>query len=170
MISLVLLLACAPRHPAPGAELADFQSLPLYLDADRINAVFAQARDRLAACSEAASGALKDAVATLVLDIGTDGVPAQVHVAAPGTGQATVDACLVQNAGSLRFPKHYEDPVRVNYPVVVRRGRLYPGPVGHLASRTVEPLFLFVPENLSADQRALLRRALGAPVLPNRPP
>lgn len=147
-----LLLGSALAGPAD-------QSLDRYLEAPELRAALAQRSPQLAPCGQG----LDDGAWPLHLRVDGSGHLGSVGLerSADGPPPAGLGDCLARVLGELPLRPHDEEPVGVGGTVLVRHGVASLGPVIEVDEHRATLLFLHLPPDLPAQERAELLELLG---------
>ncbi|MED5370309.1 MAG: AgmX/PglI C-terminal domain-containing protein [Myxococcota bacterium] len=158
-------------EPAPGQALpvdtelyrrgtaeTDAQNLPLYIEPDEIHATLSEQLARFEQCYtfSSARGRTQVGVVKVTFFIAPDGNAQGAYIEESKSTLPDLDECLVDQANTLVFRPHDEEPIGVGYPFVFRDGALQPYPMVAVKQRPMGLLWLHLPAS-SGLEGPLLR-------------
>ena len=152
-LGLAAVLALSP-------EQRDLLPLPRYVDPDQISAVVAGAVPAWQQCAAEAPGAR----VALRLSFGRNGKVTDATVTVPDSDPPTppaAEACWLEVARTLDVGPGDEDVLVVSLRLAVVGGVVVAPQSVDLRPRSLDPLFLYIPPDTTAEQRAEMLRALG---------
>lgn len=140
-----------------GTVATDAAELDLYLKTPEIHSLMMEQLERFEQCYAYSSAAGRVTVGEVFVNftIAPDGKAQGAYIHASKSGLEDLDGCLLEQANTLAFRAHHEEPLQVGYPFVFMDAVLQPYPMIFVKERPIELLWLRLPPD-PAIQLALL--------------
>ena len=154
---LVLELVISQGLGTRGSVATDAAGLDLYLETPEIHALMMEQLERFEACYADATAAGQVTVGEVFVNftIAPNGKAQGASIHASKSGLKELDDCLLDQANTLEFRAHDEEPLQVGYPFVFMDAVLQPYPMIFIEERPMELLWLHLPPDPALHQALL---------------
>jgi hypothetical protein len=157
LLVLAMGLLLSQSAGTRGSVATDAAELDLYLKTPEIHALMMEQLERFEQCYAYSSAAGRVTVGEVFVNftIASDGKAQGAYIHASKSGLEDLDACLLDQANTLEFRAHDEEPVEVGYPFVFMDAVLQPYPMIFVKERPIELLWLRLPADPELQQALL---------------
>jgi hypothetical protein len=157
LLLLAFELVFAQGLGTRGSVATDAEELELYLSTPEIHAMMMEQIPRFEQCYAYSSAAGRVTVGEVFVNftIASDGKAQGAYIHATKSGLEDLDACLLDQANTLEFRAHDEEPLEVGYPFVFMDAVMQPYPMIFVKERPIELLWLRLPADPALHQALL---------------
>lgn len=157
LLLLAFELVFAQGLGTRGSVATDAEELSLYLKTPEIHSMMMDQLERFEQCYAYSSAAGRVTVGEVFVNftIASDGKAQGAYIHVSKSGLEDLDACLLDQANTLEFRAHDEEPLEVGYPFVFMDAAMQPYPMIFVKERPIELLWLRLPADPEI-QNALL--------------
>jgi hypothetical protein len=155
--ALLLLVGTAL---ADRGELDDYEPLPRYLSAPRVEQGLREGLGAVGACLQSSQRPAPSLAVDAEIAIGPDGAILGVRTALDPE-EPSLQRCVEQALCSLSFPSHDESFERWSFHLAASQGEVYLLPGLSPVARPRSPLFVSLPSTADAQLEGLLADAFG---------